>query len=236
LPKRYLTGGGKRLKKQRKSSSYLNNILKKLKNFYQNLTFAQYERRASAGCSSSKFLFSWIYEKIQNLKKILTFARYDRIGGEGSRTQKIREANHFLKFLITKSCRKREITATNCFSKLAKKLHLHSANCGVILIEFAVCMPILIILLFYINDLVRIKRYYSQTEFVAQQMANIIQNISQKRAQAATTSEERTNLLKIKQKDLKYAMALAYQTIYPGITMFKQGSGFEFGHRPYSLI
>jgi len=86
---------------------------------------------------------------------------------------------------------------------------------GAILIEFAICMPILIIALFYINDLMRIKRYYAQTEFVAQQMANIIQNISQKR--------EGTNK-KINNTDLIYAASLAYLSMYPGTTMYRVGS------------
>ncbi len=85
---------------------------------------------------------------------------------------------------------------------------------GSVLIEFAVCMPILIILLFYINDLVKIKRYYSQTEFVVQQIANMIQKISQKK------SEKDSTKLKITQKDFWNISALAWQTIYPGKSMF----------------
>ena len=60
-------------------------------------------------------------------------------------------------------------------------------------------MPILIVLLFYINDLVRIKRYYSQTEFIGQQMANILQNIAKNRA--------------IRGDDIKYACSLAWLDI-----------------------
>jgi hypothetical protein len=86
---------------------------------------------------------------------------------------------------------------------------------GIILIEFAVCMPILIILLFYINDLVRIKRYYSQTEFVGQQMANMIQNISQQRASKSIT-----------QDDLKYALCLANLSMFPGTTMYTQDTNY----------
>jgi len=93
---------------------------------------------------------------------------------------------------------------------------------GAILIEFAVCMPILIILLFYIDDLVRIKRYYSQTEFVAQQFANIVQNISQKRTDK-----------KIKIDDLRCCFSAAYLSLYPGTTMFFKGQGHEFAHIPY---
>ena len=102
---------------------------------------------------------------------------------------------------------------------------------GSILIEFAVCMPILIILLFYIHDLVKIKRYYSQTEFVAQQMANMIQNISQKREE---------NQKKITKEDLAYIHCLAWQTVYPGKTMFYTNfltfSRYPLGHVPYTHI
>lgn len=110
------------------------------------------------------------------------------------------------------------------FDEKQKKIKELSCR-GAVLVEFAVCMPILIILLFYIHDLVRIKRYYSQTEFVAQQMANIIQNISQKRENKKITAE-----------DLGYAVALAYQTIYPGTTMFWQGNGLPLVHVPHPII
>ncbi|MBO4405119.1 MAG: hypothetical protein J5821_00130 [Alphaproteobacteria bacterium] len=84
------------------------------------------------------------------------------------------------------------------------------------MIEFAVCMPVLIILLFYINDLVKIKRYYSQTEFVAQQMANILQNLAKKRAAEGKT---------LGPDDLSHAASLAYLTIYPGTTMYSTAEG-----------
>ncbi len=104
------------------------------------------------------------------------------------------------------------------------------ASCrGSILIEFAVCMPILIILLFYINDLVRIKRYYSQTEFMAQQFANIIQNISQNRPNKA-----------IKLNDMRYASALSWLSLYPGMTMHhtdtRTANAHELSHYPWHMI
>ena len=68
----------------------------------------------------------------------------------------------------------------------------------------------------------RIKRYFSQTEFVGQQMANILQNIAKTRA--------------ITINDLRYAASLAYLTIYPGKTMFADGKrgdqSHELSHRP----
>ena len=85
-------------------------------------------------------------------------------------------------------------------------------------------MPILIILLFYIHDLVKIKRYYSQTEFVAQQMANILQNISKNRSNK-----------KITLNDIRHSASLAFLTIYPGTTMSRigtSGSRHELSHAP----
>ncbi len=61
-------------------------------------------------------------------------------------------------------------------------------------------MPVLIILLFYINDLVKIKRMYSQTEFVGQQMSNILQNISKNQPVTLT--------------NIKHACALAWLSAY----------------------
>ena len=86
-------------------------------------------------------------------------------------------------------------------------------------------MPILIILLFYINDLMRIKRYYSQTEFVAQQTANMIQNISQKRGN-----------LKITKTDLTNIHTLAWQSVYPGVSMFRINSVYPSAHKPITSI
>jgi len=116
-----------------------------------------------------------------------------------------------------------------CYKSVSfRKLRLRSTNCGAILIEFAVCMPILIILLFYINDLVRIRRYYSQTEFVAQQFVNIIQNISQKR-----------DSKKITKNDFRYAASLAFLSIYPGKTAYSitgKDNSHEFSHDGYVVI
>lgn len=73
------------------------------------------------------------------------------------------------------------------------------------LIEFAICIPIFVILLFYAHDLVRLYRYQSQTEFVAQQTVNMIQNISQKREDKRITK-----------KDLQAIFALSWLSVCPG--------------------
>lgn len=112
---------------------------------------------------------------------------------------------------------------------LKKLVVFRASNRGAILIEFAVCMPVLIILLYYINDLSKLKRYYDQTEFVAQQMVNILQNISQNRTDK-----------KINKDDIKYAASLAHLTIYPGKTMYADGkrgnASHELSHMPYFFI
>ena len=105
-----------------------------------------------------------------------------------------------------------------------------SANKGSILIEFAVCMPVLIILLYYVHDLSKLKRYYDQTEFVAQQMVNMIQNVSQKRGAANSTK------LKITIKYLDHIHNLSWKTFYPGVTMFQKNSVFPLNHKPCTTV
>ena len=121
----------------------------------------------------------------------------------------------------------KNILTTVC--EIAEKERFHSDNRGSILIEFAICMPVFVILLFYINDLVRLKRWRSQTEFVAQQMANIIQNISQKR-----------NNKKITANDIKYAVSTAYLSAFPGTSRFTSDKVTkytgELGYNPLGYI
>lgn len=134
----------------------------------------------------------------------LTFARYAKITGGGFRA--------------------------NRFALFNSKLRLRATNCGAILIEFAVCMPILIILLFYIHDLMKIKQYYSQTEFVVQQMANILQNLAKKKAAEGKT---------IGYNDLCHAASLAFLSVYPGTTMYSTNEGsYRHGliHCPFVCI
>ncbi len=105
----------------------------------------------------------------------------------------------------------------NRFTKVifdGKPKKIKETSCrGSVLVEFAVCMPLLIVLLFYIYDLIKIRRYYSQTNFIGRQIANIIQNISRGRG----ASE-----LKITQNDLKYALCFANLSLLPGTTMYTQ--------------
>ena len=74
---------------------------------------------------------------------------------------------------------------------------------------------------------------HSQTEFVAQQAANMIQNISQKRANSATTSTERKRQLRITTNDLWMIARTTALTIYPGLT---QRSPYPLNHLPAMII
>ena len=222
-----MTGGGKDRKKPLKSNSY----------FYKNL-------------SNIKYFSRLFIEKVKNLYKKLTFLRYDRIGGAGSRIQDDLGAG-FFKYSSNTVCEKirKDFRAANIFRDLLiliKKILLKikckpsnrsilippaGASCkGSILIEFAVCMPVLIILLYYINDLSKLKRYYDQTEFVAQQMANILQNLAKKRAAEGTV---------LQPDDFSHAASLAFLSIYPGKTMYSSTDGkqcHEFIHFPFFSV
>jgi len=206
-----LKGGGEDLKNHGKSSGYIYKTLK-----------------------ISRYFSKQFRKKFTNLKKILIFTRYNKIGGGAPRSAECDTWTRLFRKIFCKNgipIQKGDLRFQNDtdagilfnISVFIKRIILKTkrkpwnqgtltppaeASCrGAILIEFAVCMPILIILLFYINDLMRIKRYYAQTEFVAQQMANIIQNISQKR------SNKRIYL-----NDIRYAASLAFLSMFPGNT------------------
>ncbi len=123
---------------------------------------------------------------------------------------------------------KKHVKSKNSLSKIVNSAKIYikkvGTSCkGSVLIEFAVCMPVLIILLYYVNDLSKLKRYYEQTEFVAHQMVNILQNIS-------LNKEE-----KIKREDFFRAASLAYLSAYPGKTMYYNGAGryaHDLSHLP----
>ena len=80
-------------------------------------------------------------------------------------------------------------------------------------------------LLYYIHDAVKIKRYYRISEFVAHQIASMIQNVSQHRESKAITIA-----------DLKNIVSAAYLSLYPGTSMFYQGKGHVYCHFPHPFI
>ena len=196
-----MTGGDKDLKNPRKSNNYLCKIFSFVKFYIKKILSEKTSILSDRRTQNTEASVTLVNEK-------LNFARYDIIGGVGSRAANggcnvsslIKKLHHIAQFMQK-------------LSFLISKLRLRAVNCGSILIEFAVCMPVLIILLFYINDLVKIKRYFSQTEFVAQQAANMIQNISQNREDKA-----------VKLRDLRRISLLAWLSVYPGNTRFQQGS------------
>lgn len=118
---------------------------------------------------------------------------FTRINGERQLHKNRKKPNSFIS-QISK--------LANYFTKKLK--FLRAINYGSILVEFAICIPIFISSTFYVHDVVKFKRYHSQTEFAAQQMVNIIQNISKKRKDKIITQE-----------DLLCAMSLSFLTTQP---------------------
>ncbi|MCR4623105.1 MAG: hypothetical protein K5780_00355 [Alphaproteobacteria bacterium] len=125
---------------------------------------------------------------------------FSKIDGENQQHKNRKKSNSFISQISKLS---------NYFTKKLKVLR--SVNYGSILVEFAICIPIFITSTSYIHDVVKLKRHYSQTEFVAQQIVNIIQNISKKRGK---------DKKEITQQDLMCAMSLSSLTTHPGNTRF----------------
>jgi len=81
-------------------------------------------------------------------------------------------------------------------------------------------MPILISLLFGLHDIFRMARYQDQTNFVAHEIIQMIQNVSQ----------ERTNK-KVTRRDLGDICRFASYSIYPGKTVYcTAGAGRPYSH------
>jgi hypothetical protein len=100
---------------------------------------------------------------------------------------------------------------------------------GAILIEFAVAVPVLAMLLYFTHDLPKYARMQERMTFVAHEIVNILQNISQNRG----GDNKRITL-----NDIRYAMSGAYLSIYPGTTMFSVGAGgpHALAHWPAGFI
>lgn len=79
---------------------------------------------------------------------------------------------------------------------------------GAILIEFAFSIPVFLTLIYYLHDIPRAQRYKQQMNFVAQQMSQMLQTVSQGRSNKRITWT-----------DIKNAALAAYLTMYPGVSM-----------------
>lgn len=94
---------------------------------------------------------------------------------------------------------------------------------GAILIECAFAVPVLFSLIYYIQDLSRYKQIQQRTQFVAQEIASILQNIGSQRA--------------IVQKDLDLALQSAYLSVFPGKTMYPTSANhYPFGYFPHLWV
>lgn len=79
---------------------------------------------------------------------------------------------------------------------------------GAILIEFAFSIPVFLTLIYYLHDIPRAQRHKQQMNFVAQQMSQMLQTVSQGRSNKRITWT-----------DIKNAALAAYLTVYPGVSM-----------------
>ena len=79
---------------------------------------------------------------------------------------------------------------------------------GAIIIEFAFSIPVFIALIYYLHDVPKLQRYQQQMDFVAQQVAQMLQNVSQQRTNKRITRQDMINVVRA-----------AYLTIFPGISM-----------------
>ena len=63
-------------------------------------------------------------------------------------------------------------------------------------------------LIYYLHDVPKLQRYQQQMDFVAQQVAQMLQNVSQQRSNKRIT-----------QNDIVNTMRAAYLTVFPGVSM-----------------
>ncbi len=107
---------------------------------------------------------------------------------------------------------------------------LINSRYGAIIIELAFSIPIFLYLIYYLHDIPKMQRYYNQMQFVSQQMAQMLQTISQGRSNKQIT-----------QKDIALVVRAAYLSAYPGTSAFTKrddkgpfaGPGFPHGQLFY---
>lgn len=99
---------------------------------------------------------------------------------------------------------------------------LRKSRSGVILIEFAFSVPVFLALIYYLHDLPKMKRWNRKVQFITYQTAQMIQTISQSRANK-----------KITVQDIKNILHLAFLTVFPGVTKLGTSSGLPLGYWPH---
>lgn len=111
--------------------------------------------------------------------------------------------------------------------KSLQKLYIWNSR-GAVLLEFALSIPVLLLLLFGLHDVFVISHMQDKSRLVSHEIASMLQNISQNR-------EDK----KITENDIKRITCAAYLTIYPGTTMYSTNSGkryHKYAHYPQPFI
>ena len=97
---------------------------------------------------------------------------------------------------------------------------------GAILIEFAFSVPIFLTLIYYLHDIPKAQRYHRQMQFVAQEVVQMLQNISKSRTDKA-----------IKLRDCVYILHSACLASFPGRSGVPYQSEYlQFGFFPEMLL
>jgi hypothetical protein len=100
---------------------------------------------------------------------------------------------------------------------------LRKPKIGAIFVEFAVAIPVLIAIVYYLHDVPKYKRMQAKMSFCAHCMANILQNVS--------------NGQKVTLQHINHAMQAAYLTFYPGKTMRGTAQFYmPLGHFPHGFV
>lgn len=127
----------------------------------------------------------------------------------------------FFKKAFNKNKNKTRHSIYNQYHKIIKILHNKIQNSiGSVILEFAICTPVLVVLLFYAVDLSRIQNLYSKTNLSGLITVNMIQN--------QQPPIQRNILHKIH--------IHAWRTLYPSNDMFLTNSKYPRNHKPVTVI
>jgi Flp pilus assembly protein TadG len=97
---------------------------------------------------------------------------------------------------------------------------------GSVLVEFALAIPVFVAIIYYMHDLPKLAHVKKRMEFVAHEMVNILQNISQGRDNK-----------KITLNDIRYAVSATYLSFYPGLTQYTTSPNTNiFGHARHGHV
>jgi len=110
-----------------------------------------------------------------------------------------------------------------CFKRAFSLQNWKNRSKGGILMEFAISVPVLIMITYYVHDLPKYARMQKKMEFCAHCFVSMLQNISHGE--------------KITRQHIKNALSAAYVVVFPGKTEYGTGSRrMPLGYFPHAWI